>query len=390
MRIVLTGGGTGGHLIPFEPIVEALRTVYLEQKDTLPKNTDPARCDLYFLGIASQSTTQFFKRYDVAVTHIPSGKLRRYFSLATPFDLLIRLPLGILKSLMVMWFIMPDVVISKGGFASLPTTLAAAFYRIPILLHESDAAAGLANRLNAHLASAIAVGLPAAADSLKNHRRKVTVVGIPIRARFGTTPPATARQAFNLNAGDRVLLVMGGSQGAQQINEVLLKVLPQLIADFAIIHLTGPAHYQSVSTVAQELIAASAHHDRYQAYPELTDTIDAAFAAADAVVTRSGATTLAELARCKKPALLIPLAHAANDHQRQNAAIFEAAGAARVLDPTNLGANLFEHNVRELMTNKTLRQQLTTNIARFDRPRAARDLAELALKLAQDLVPVFG
>lgn len=387
MRIVLTGGGTAGHLIPFEPIIEALRTLYLEQKNSLPTRLDPKSLELRYIGVADEKAREFFAHFDVAVTHVPSGKVRRYASARTVPDLLFFLPLGIIASLWHVWRLMPDVIISKGGYGSVPVLLAAVVYRIPIVLHESDAVSGLANTLTARFAAAICVGFTATYASLARYQFKTFVTGTPVRDTFGRLTAAEAKRIFNFSASEIVVLIIGGSQGASAINEVVLQVLPELILEAAVIHLTGEKHFAKISAVAAQLLENSSRREQYHVYPHLTDTIIAAMTAADVVVSRAGATTLAELTRLRKPSLLVPLPSAAHDHQRLNAETYERLGAARVLDQTNLGKNIFLRSVRELIGNKQLRQELAANMAQLDRPTAAREIAGVAIKLAQGLVP---
>ncbi|MEX2054642.1 MAG: UDP-N-acetylglucosamine--N-acetylmuramyl-(pentapeptide) pyrophosphoryl-undecaprenol N-acetylglucosamine transferase [Candidatus Andersenbacteria bacterium] len=387
MRIVFTGGGTGGHLIPFEPLIEAIRTYYLEQKNTLPAASDPNTCELYFLGIVDETTKAFFSRYDVRCHNISSGKLRRYASIKTVGDLLWRLPWGIVQALIKMWRIMPDVVVSKGGYGSLPILVAAVIYRIPILLHESDAVSGLSNRLAARWAATITVGFAVTREEMTKYKHKTFVTGTPVRSSFGRENQAEAKQSFGFAATELVVLVMGGSQGAQQINEIVLQVLPEFILEAGIIHITGVQHYTNISTVAAELLQSSSRKEFYKPFPYLTDRMSEAFAAADVVVARAGATTLAEITRLQKPSLLIPLASAANDHQRRNAQVYEERGAARVLDPNNLGRNLFLRSLKDLCQDQAARAEIARNLAPLDHPQAARDIVSLIFKLASGLIP---
>ncbi len=387
MRIVLTGGGTGGHLMPFEPIVGALRTVFVEQKNSLPAWLEPQDAELHFLGIADTKTKAFFASYDVPAIHIPSGKLRRYASVLTLSDLLIRLPWGICLALTYMWRLMPDVVVSKGGYGSLPVIVAAMLYRIPILLHESDAVPSLVSRFIQRHASVVAIGLPNKTLQDGKFGYKVIVTGVPVRDELLHLSPAEGKRHFHIPEKEFVLLVTGGSQGAQQINEVLLQILPSLIVDVTIIHVTGETNFTAIATVAKELLASSPRQDKYFPFAYLHEDMGYALASADAVVSRAGASTLAELARLGKPCLLIPLTNAAGDHQRVNAAIFEAAGAALVLDPNNVSKNLFEQNVRRLIAEQDTRETLKINILKMDRPQSARKIAELVLSLAKGLAP---
>jgi UDP-N-acetylglucosamine--N-acetylmuramyl-(pentapeptide) pyrophosphoryl-undecaprenol N-acetylglucosamine transferase len=386
MRVVLTGGGSAGHVIPFEPIIEALRTQFLREKSSLPGQLDPDELELTFIGVADQPARQLFKKYDLPVISILSGKLRRYVSWKNPTDLFFRLPFGILQALIHVWRIMPDVVISKGGYGSLPVTLAAILYRIPILLHESDVAPGAANALLIRFATAITVSFETTKEYLGSWQHKAYTTGTPVRSQLTTISQVEGKRTFDIPADEPTLLVVGGSQGAQQLNEMLLKILPELIVDMAIIHVTGRNHYQTVSAVAQEMLMHSPRQQLYKPYPYLTDTMPAALAAADGIASRAGS-IMAEIARLRKPTLLIPLDSAANDHQRKNAQAYEAAGAALVLDPNNLGENIVKQNIRRIMADTSLRRILKNNLAHVDFPHAARDIAQLALKLAQGFAP---
>jgi UDP-N-acetylglucosamine--N-acetylmuramyl-(pentapeptide) pyrophosphoryl-undecaprenol N-acetylglucosamine transferase len=180
---------------------------------------------------------------------------------------------------------------------------------------------------------------------------------------------------------------MGCSQGAQQINEAVLQALPALVPRMGIIHLTGTQHLAAVTQKAKEILGVVQLPDFYKPFGYLTEQMPQALAAADAVVTRAGATSLAELAALKKAIIIVPLDSAAQDHQRRNAEIFVAAAAARVIDPANLGRSIFIQNVRDLVETREIRETLESNIAQLARPQAARDVALLALKLAQGLVP---
>lgn len=264
--------------------------------------------------------------------------------------------------------------------------MAAWFYRIPILLHETDATPGASNTFFARFASAIALGYASAADHFGKYKAKTVATGNPVRGSLRQKKQAESKRVFDIAPEEFTILVTGGSQGAQQINEALLGILPKLIVDTTIIHVTGPNNFEAVSTVAGELLGQSPRKAQYKPYAYLSDTMIDAIVAADAVITRAGG-SLFELAAARKPVLIIPLDGAANDHQRKNAQAFEAAGAALVLDPNNMGRSLFAENVRRLREDAGLRSTLSQNMAALDFPNAARDIASLSLYLAQGLQP---
>lgn len=373
--------------MPFGPLIDAVRTQFGEKQGQLPKRLLPESLEIDFVGVVNEEAKAFFAERGVPTHHVPSGKLRRYASGLTILDLLWRLPAGILRGLLKLYVLMPDAVISLGGYGSVPAVLAAAFFRIPILLHELDAMPGLANRKLLRWAAAVTLGFAAAKSQLGKSSYKAVVTGTPVRDDLHRLSRSEARRAFHIDEKERVLLVMGGSQGAKQINEVLLQILPKLILEATVIHITGKDHFQTISTVAGELLAQSSRKAQYLPFAYLSDTMAQALAACDCLVSRAGANTLAEIAALRKPALLIPLEGAAQDHQRANAQVFESAGAALVLDPANLSKNLFENNVQRLVAEPETREQLSRNLAALDRPDAAQKISEIVFQLAQGYAP---
>ncbi len=387
MRIVLTGGGTGGHIMPFETIIESLRSVQAQKKHVLPQFIDPETIEIYFVGVVTQEASELFSSYSIPAFHIPSGKIRRYVSALTIVDILFRLPYGILRALWRMWSIMPDVVISKGGYGSIPTVIAAIFYRIPIVLHESDVVPGKTNAFTMRFAAAITLGFSVAREYMSAWKYKLFVTGTPVRIASTSSNRSGAKAKFQIPDSEKVVLIMGGSQGAQQINEAVLALLPELIEKAAVIHIAGPKQFDAVSKVATEILANSPRKELYKVFPYLSDTMVTAFLASDVAIIRAGASTLAEIARFQIPSLIIPLASAANDHQRKNALAFEAAGAALVLDPDNVNPHLLKQSMFRLLSDESLRTTLTENVALLDFPNAAHDIADLAIQIASGFRP---
>lgn len=388
MRIVLTGGGTGGHLIPFEPIIEALRSNHAYNKAQLPARIEPGVCELFFVGPSDDKTKEFFAKYDIHVIPVISGKMRRYASFLNIIDLFFRVPVGIIMALIRMWFLMPDAVLSKGGYGSVPVILAAVFYRIPIVVHESDVTMGMTNKTISRFAQVIALTHEVTRNELrKNDQLKTFTTGLPVRRELTLVEPREAKKAFAIADSEPVLLVMGGSQGAEQINTVVLESLQSLIADMSIIHLTGEKNFEKIKTVSTEVLASSPRKNAYAVFPYLTDKMSYALSAADVVVSRAGATSLAELAYARKPSLIIPLATAANNHQQKNAELYERYGAVRVLESNNVTRSLFEHAIRAIIFSPDIKAGLSQAIAKMDRPQAAQDIAQLVITLSAGFRP---
>lgn len=387
MRIVLTGGGTGGHIMPFESIVEALRATYKQELSSLPSFLEPEHLEIYFFGVTTPASDELFKKYSVPVRHIPSGKMRRYASALNILDILWFLPIGILIAIIRMWQVMPDIVVSKGGYGSIPSVLAATLYRIPIILHESDAVPGAANSSLMRFASAITLGFAVSREYLQQWGYKLFVTGTPVRVLMNKQDKAGAKKTFEIPESETVLLVMGGSQGAQQINEALLAILPTIIEKMAVIHITGEAGHDAVVKVANEFIAKSSRKDLYKPFPYLAEKMSTALLATDIAVSRAGASSLSEIAHLRIPSVIIPLDSAANDHQRKNALAFEASGGALVLEPNNLSPHLLEQSVMRLFSDPSLKQTLSNNLAALDFPNSALDIAKLTFQLASGFRP---
>lgn len=373
--------------MPFEPIIDKIRELHGELKKDLPKIIERNEIELYYFGVLDEKAKEFFKRLDVKAVNIPSGKLRRYPSVLTFVDLFYRVPLGIAKALFTLWRIMPDVVISRGGYGSIPITIVSAFYRIPVLLHESDAVASLTVKMMSGLASVVTVGFAETRHTVQFFSGKTIVTGTPVRGGLNAITMEEARRAFDIEGDDKVLLVTGGSLGSRELNDVLLEVLPSLIKDMVVIHITGADSIKEIKKKTGDLFARSGLRTRYKVFGYLADKMPQALVAADLVVARGGATQLAELARLRKAAIIVPLDSAAQDHQRKNADVFEKASAIRVIDPVNLGRAIFEQNIRSLMDSPEVRGVLSANIARLDYKDASSDIVKLVYKMMAGRLP---
>jgi UDP-N-acetylglucosamine--N-acetylmuramyl-(pentapeptide) pyrophosphoryl-undecaprenol N-acetylglucosamine transferase len=368
MRIVLTAGGTGGHIFPLVAVEKKLKELVSEGEDL----------EFLFLGPDGELEKEAMDKDLIPRKKILSGKLRRYFSLGYIFDL-VKIPLGIIQSLWQLLWFMPDVVFSKGGYAGVPVVVAAWIYRIPIIIHESDVTPGLANQLAARMAQEVAVSFAGAANFF--NPSKVVITGNPIRRELIMGNKEEGMKIFGLRGEKKTILVMGGSQGARIINESILHILPRLLKDYEIIHITGKSEYENVIQQAgQEGIKAG--FGGYHPYAFLREEISNAFAVADLVISRAGANTLTEIAANGKPAIIIPIKSSANNHQELNAYAFSESGAVIVISQDNLGENMLEEKIREVMNSKELQFEMSERVRKLYNPDAAKKIAEEIIKLA--------
>lgn len=365
MRILLTGGGTGGHIFPLIAVIREL-------KKKAPDST------LLFMGPTSFGA-KALQDEGVKLYPIVAGKIPRY---ATPrlFLELVKIPLGIMQAIWKMFFLMPDMVFGKGGFGMVPVAIAARIFRIPVVIHESDAVAGMANRLIARMSAQILTSFPNTKGLPE--KQNVRLVGNPVRATVLNGDKVQAQQQFHLSL-NKVLLVLGGSQGAQRINELLIGIAHELVSEVEVIHQVGS---RNIDGFQKELSIALRPYPGaekfYHAVPFLDEAAYAdACAAADIVVSRAGSGTLFEVALLGLPAILIPLPDAAGNHQYWNARAFSDANAAKLIPAEEAGPQTLLEHIRELLHDDTVRRELSSRVKTLARPEAAADIAEVLVAL---------
>lgn len=312
------------------------------------------------------------------------GKLRQ---LADPGTLgpnlrdLTRIVRGLGKSLVILRQYRPDVVFIKGGFVGLPVGIAARILRIPYVVHESDLHPGQTNRVLAPAAQRIATGFPADKYHGIWPARKVVHTGLPIRSQLVSRHQLEGALRFGFDPKQPVVLVVGGSQGARTINDLMVQIAPALSNHAQVLHLTGEGEIERVR------FALGRHEgldtSRYVAKPFLLEDMGLALAAADIVVARAGATTIAEMAILRKPTIFIPNMVMAG-HQLANAQLLSRAGAAHVLKETNLTAPRLQAEILGLLESKEEQAKLSKAIAAFAVADGAERLAQVILDVAAE------
>jgi UDP-N-acetylglucosamine--N-acetylmuramyl-(pentapeptide) pyrophosphoryl-undecaprenol N-acetylglucosamine transferase len=355
MRVMIAGGGTGGHVIPALAIAGALKSDY-----------DAEVC---FIGTARGMETRLVPQAGYALELIEVGQLNRV-SLATKLKTMVALPRGILHCLGLLRRWRPEAVVGVGGYASGPAMLAALILRVPTLAFEPNAVPGMANRLIGKRISAAAVNFA----PTRAYFRNAEVTGIPVRAEFFALAPRPPQSAPRL-------LVMGGSQGARALNQKMpqvAKALLDAVPGLTILHQAGGRHAE---TTQAAYAASGAPADRWRVQPFLED-MPSQFAASDLILARSGASTVAELAASGKPSLLVPFPQAADDHQRKNAEVLvEGDAAVMLLEQDMTDARLLD-TLSGLLSNPSRLQEMATRARTFAYPRAAARIAEMVAGLA--------
>jgi UDP-N-acetylglucosamine--N-acetylmuramyl-(pentapeptide) pyrophosphoryl-undecaprenol N-acetylglucosamine transferase len=355
MRVVIAGGGTGGHVIPALAIAAALKSAYA--------------AEICFIGTERGLETRLVPQAGYPLELIEVGQLNRV-SLTTKVKTLMALPQGLMQCLSFFRCWQPQVVVGVGGYASGPGMVAALLRRIPTLAFEPNAVPGMANRWIGKRITAAAVNF---APTLKFFRN-AEVTGVPVRAEFFALSPRPAASPLKL-------LVMGGSQGARALNQRMPEIVGSLleaIPGLTVLHQAGARHAE---TTRAAYMASSAPPERWQVQAFLDD-MPRQFAASDLVLARSGASTVAELAAGGKPSLLVPFPQAADDHQRKNAEIFQDGGAAVMLLEQEMTAPKLLDVLTRLLSDRAQLHLMSTKARNFAHPHAAARIAEIAAGLA--------
>ncbi|MBI4022560.1 undecaprenyldiphospho-muramoylpentapeptide beta-N-acetylglucosaminyltransferase [Candidatus Berkelbacteria bacterium] len=350
--IVVVGGGSGGHVYPVLAVVDALKAI------------DPTLQFVYFGQIGGREH-EIVTHAGLLFIGIHAEKLRRYWDLRTIL-VPVKIAQGIVESLTALARLRPAAVFAKGGYVVFPVAVAAWLLGIPVVVHETDSIMGLANRLIAPFARRVAVSFPRPGTSAAP---KFVYTGLPILRRFHAPEIIDRNQPHDRPE----LLITGGSQGAQPLNTIVAGALPDLTKRYHVTHITGPDDFSRMRQTFE--------HRNYEPVG-YTDRMPELMAAADLVISRAGG-TIFELAALAKPAILIPLPTAGNDHQRANASVLAERHAAMVLEQAEATPERLTELVTTLLRDDKERARLGTRIKQFDRPDAADRVAHLILQVAK-------
>ncbi|MEV0902869.1 UDP-N-acetylglucosamine--N-acetylmuramyl-(pentapeptide) pyrophosphoryl-undecaprenol N-acetylglucosamine transferase [Actinoplanes sp. NPDC049802] len=374
-RMIVTGGGTGGHTYP------ALTTIDTLQARLAETGTAP---ELLWVGVADGLEARIAERNGIPFKTVTTGKLRRSPNpreLARNVVDAFRIPLGVLQAVFTVARTRPTVVFSTGGYVSVPIGLAARCLRVPYLMHEQTLAVGLANRILARFADRILLSHEASLGHLPQRARKRAVVtGNPVRSAMLQGDPEKGLAAYGLDPALPVVLVTGGATGAQQVNRMLTGALAGLLPHCQIVHQCGSHGFAEMQEVARQLPPHLAQ--RYRLVEFIHEELPDVIAAASVVVARSGAGTVAELTALGKVCVLIPYPHSAGDEQRITACHLAEQGAAVMLDGDTAVPELLHAEVAGLLAEPHRRAAMGRAAATHGRPGAAQHVVTEILTVA--------
>lgn len=372
-RILLTGGGSGGHVFPLIAVANALKEKAQQNGQEL---------ELLILG-EGQFMEKAAVENGIPFKRILAGKLRRYFSPLTVLDIL-KTPIGFFQSLWHIFWFMPDIIFAKGGYASVMPAIIGRFYFIPLFIHESDSVPGLANKILGKLAKTIFISFQSADKYFK--AGKTILTGNPFRKELMGQTKESSLNFFKLKSDKKTILVLGGSQGAQKINDIIMQSLVMLAKNFQVIHQCGESQYTFVKNETDKLIKegegkyAEDIRENYKFFPFLdTEQLGMAYAAADILVSRAGAGSIFEIAVFGKPVILIPITNSSADHQLANAREFSKFGAV-VLEEQNLTSHILINQIESLLNEENY-AKISANIKTFAKPEAADKIASALLNI---------
>ncbi len=371
-RILLVGGGSGGHIFPLKAVAREL--IRLSQERGV---------ELELMALAeSERWRGEFENLGIRFKKIGMPKLRKVQGGKIDFSAFLNIPVAVFQSLWVLFAFMPDLVLSKGGFASVIPSLVAKLYFIPLFIHESDAVPGLANRFLAGFSKRIFISFESSASFFNN--RSTVLSGNPVRGGLVAADKNQATEYFKLRPDRKTVLFLGGTQGAKPINDLVMASLVELTREFQVIHQTGERNLDEIVREAEKVKSEGGGdygryvQENYRAYGFLNEEdLRNAYAMADVIVARAGANFIFEISSIGRPAIVIPYEYSAGGHQKANAAEFARFGAV-VLEEANLKPHILVSQIKLLMNPETA-AAVSRKITKFVKPDAASIIAEECL-----------
>jgi UDP-N-acetylglucosamine--N-acetylmuramyl-(pentapeptide) pyrophosphoryl-undecaprenol N-acetylglucosamine transferase len=368
IKILFTGGGTGGHFYPIIAVAEEINKMVDTQKI--------ANVRMYYFSDSPYDEQALFEN-QITFKQVYAGKLRMYFSFKNFIDIF-KTAWGVVQAFIAVFQLYPDVVFAKGAYASFPTLFAARILGIPVMVHESDAAPGRVTAWAGKFAKYIAVSYKESFEFFPKDR--TAHVGQPVRPEL--VHPATGGiEYLELESGVPVVFVLGGSSGAQIINEAILGALPELVQKYQIVHQTGKALFDEVTNRGNLLLEGNEYKSRYRPFPFLNElAMRMAAGVASVIVSRAGS-TIFEIASWGIPSIIIPFTVSNNDHAKKNAFAYARAGACEVIEEKNLSPHILVSEIDRMVSDLILHDKMSAAAHNFFQPNAAQKIAEKVLEI---------
>ncbi|MCX5749273.1 MAG: undecaprenyldiphospho-muramoylpentapeptide beta-N-acetylglucosaminyltransferase [Candidatus Saganbacteria bacterium] len=358
IRIAVCAAGTGGHIYPG---IAVARSILKDRPDA----------KILFFGSGKKIEKSIFNSEGLDANYILSSGLQK----TTPFDILKALvlyPAGLFQAAVKLLFFKPDVLLSTGGYSSLPVVFAAVMLNVPVILHEQNVLPGRANRIVSKLAKKIAVSFEESAKYFDPARTVVT--GNPVREGIVSANGQVSKNKLGINPGAKTVLVVGGSQGARSLNKYILEAVP-LMKDrnITLVHLCGESDFilleDKIAGIDKGILSI-------KLFP-YTHDMGTVLAASDLVISRAGATILAEIASRGLPSVLAPYPHAAEDHQRYNAEVFGKKGASLVIEDASLSGKMLSDMIKDLLSDRGRYEKMSAAARSMYKSDAASKIKEL-------------
>ncbi len=374
MKILMTGGATGGHFYPIIAVSEDILEICRKEKILEP--------EIIFMSPTPYNPKELFD-HEIQYIKVPAGKRRvgatGFSKILNIFDIF-KMGWGCLVALIKVYSIFPDVVFAKGGYPSFPPLFAARILGIPIIIHESDSVPGRVNAWAGKFAQRIALSYKEAAEFFPVEKTAYT--GNPVRRDLRDPLTVGALEYLNLEPNIPVILILGGSSGAQIINDSILSALPSLLERYQIIHQTGRIHFKEVSTTANVILEGHKHIARYHPFDYLSTLAMRMSAGVSSLIISRGGSTIFEIALWGIPSILIPITVSNGDHQRKNSYNYSRDGGAIVIEESNLSPQIIMNEVTRIMDDPKILERMRMGAKKFARTNSAELIAREILKLA--------
>lgn len=371
---MLAGGGTGGHFYPLVAVAEAIEDLTMERTLIEP--------ELYYIGPEPFDKAALLE-HDIMQYGAPAGKMRRDAGISNAFSFIPTF-FGILASIYQLYKLYPDVIFSTGGYGAFPVLYAARILSIPVVIFDPDAKPGRVSLWSSRFALWIAIAHPDAALKFpKKVRDRIASVGYPIRKEIIGVAKEGGHEFLKLDPAYPTIFIMGGSQGAQKINETVIDALGDLVTRYNIVHQTGSANLKEVSGIASVVLKDSQYKEHYRTFGLLnTLAIRMAAGVSSLIIARAGSGTIFEVASWGLPAILVPIPLDVSHDQTENAFSYARSGAAEVIEQRNLSPHILSAEIDRLMQNEPLRQKMSEQAKKFAKPEAAKKIAEILIETA--------